>query len=236
MKQPLIKVCGLLCFILTTQVSLACVTCNRKIQEAIFNSTFYPNLFVMLLPFLVLGGVVWLLAAWATARHKKRAAANPDKELFSAMPLTATAAILGVGVGGFIDGILLHQILQWHEMISNKLPPTNFISKSVNMFWDGIFHAFTLGVTVTGIILLWKLLYRQDINRSGYLFSGGLVMGWALFNLIEGIADHHLLKLHNVRETTTHVAAWNYGFLGFSVVLLLGSLVLINRGSKEQAL
>lgn len=137
--------------------------------------------------------------------------------------------ILGIGVGGFIDGIVLHQILQWHEMLSNKLPPTTLVAKSVNMFWDGIFHAFTLIVTLIGIGLLWKLLWRKDIDRSGNLLAGGMLFGWGLFNIIEGIIDHHLLKLHNVKEASANPGAWNVGFLGVSVILLIVGYLLINK-------
>jgi uncharacterized membrane protein len=27
--------------------------------------------------------------------------------------------LLGIGLGGFFDGIVLHQILQWHHMLSD---------------------------------------------------------------------------------------------------------------------
>jgi hypothetical protein len=27
---------------------------------------------------------------------------------------------MGVGLGGFVDGILLHQILQWHHMLTGE--------------------------------------------------------------------------------------------------------------------
>ncbi|RYZ25921.1 MAG: DUF2243 domain-containing protein [Chitinophagaceae bacterium] len=139
--------------------------------------------------------------------------------------------ILGIGVGGFIDGIVLHQILQWHEMLSNKVPPTDYLGKTVNMFWDGIFHAFTLITTFIGIILLWKLLYRKDINRSGYLLSGGMLLGWGLFNIVEGVIDHHLLKLHNVREISTNPETWNVGFLGLSVILILVGIILCRKAT-----
>ncbi|RYF47809.1 MAG: DUF2243 domain-containing protein, partial [Cytophagaceae bacterium] len=101
--------------------------------------------------------------------------------------------VIGIGLGGFIDGIVLHQILQWHEMLSAKIPNTEYVGKSINMFWDGIFHFFCLLVTLVGIVLLWKLLKRNDINRSGKLLSGGLLLGWGLFNIVEGVIDHHLL-------------------------------------------
>jgi uncharacterized membrane protein len=99
------------------------------------------------------------------------------------------------------------------------------------MFWDGIFHAFTLVVTLVGIIRLWKLLWRKDIVRSGYLLGGGLVLGWGIFNMVEGIIDHQVLKLHNVRELSNDPEFWNFGFLGFSVVLLLVGFFLTKRGS-----
>jgi uncharacterized membrane protein len=144
----------------------------------------------------------------------------------------AAATVLGIGLGGFIDGIVLHQILQWHEMLSNRIPPTTYVGKSVNMFWDGIFHAFTLLFTLTGVILLWKLLHRNDIKRSGNLLAGGMLFGWGLFNLLEGIADHQLLKLHNVREVTLDKQLWNLGFLGLSILFIIVGL-LISKRSKD---
>ncbi|HZH95639.1 MAG TPA: DUF2243 domain-containing protein, partial [Flavisolibacter sp.] len=94
------------------------------------------------------------------------------------------------------------------------------------------FHAFTLVTVFIGIVLLWKLLYRKDIDRSGRLLAGGLLLGWGWFNIIEGLIDHHILKLHNVREITENKEAWNYGFLGFSLLLLFVGYVLINRKIK----
>ncbi|QXE24247.1 hypothetical protein B6N60_02951 [Richelia sinica FACHB-800] len=40
---------------------------------------------------------------------------------------------LGLGLGGFVDGILLHQILQWHHMISNLQPLTTISNIDLNM-------------------------------------------------------------------------------------------------------
>ena len=198
---------------------LACITCNRQLQTAIWNSTFVPNLAALLSPFLVLGILVAGLARFSRSRHA-RLSANRGRAALTPVPLATCAMVLGIGAGGFVDGIVLHQVLQWHEMLSAKIPPVTLVAKSVNMFWDGIFHAFTLIVTVVGIILLWKLLHRKDIDTSGRVLAGGMLAGWAAFNIIEGIMDHHILKLHNVREITPNIEAWNYGFLGFSVLLL----------------
>lgn len=227
------KKCILTAAILCIQYrSYACITCNKQIQESIFDSTFYPNLFIMLSAFIVLGIMVAILGVITTRRHLARASSHGANGLLNPVPLTSAATVLGIGIGGFIDGIVLHQILQWHEMLSNKLPPTTYVTKSVNMFWDGIFHSFTLLVVLTGIILLWKLLSRRDIDRSANLLAGGLLLGWGLFNIVEGIIDHHLLKLHNVRELTPNIDAWNYGFLGFSVLLLISGYSLTSQHKK----
>lgn len=209
--------------------NMACITCNKQIQEAIWNSTFFPNLLTMLSAFFVLAGVVGLLSFLSAKRYRARQAAYPDRKELTPVPLTTAAMVLGIGLGGFADGIVLHQILQWHEMISNKVPPTDYVGKSVNMFWDGVFHAFCLVVVLLGVVLLWKQLWRNDIERSGRLLAGGMLLGWGVFNIIEGIIDHHLLKLHNVREIAVNVPAWNWGFLGLSVVMIMAGYALAHK-------
>src|SRR5690606_41841482 len=95
----------------------------------------------------------------------------------------------------------LHQILQWDEMLSNKVTPNTLLAKSLNMFYDGIYHAFTLLDTIIGVFMLYKLLYRKKriaIRRN--LFVGGLFIGWAIFNLVEGVLNHHIFELHYVND------------------------------------
>ncbi|WP_187260890.1 DUF2243 domain-containing protein [Pontibacter beigongshangensis] len=148
-------------------------------------------------------------------------------------PLIAAATLIGVGMGGFIDGIVLHQILQWHQMLTAKLPPDTVINKEVNMFWDGIFHAFTWLTTAAGILLLWRLVYNRKAVLSNRIFGGGLLFGWGLFNVVEGVIDHHLLVLHNVREISSNPAAWNYGFLVLSLLMLGAGWYLIQQGRRR---
>ena len=52
--------------------------------------------------------------------------------------------VRGLGLGGFVDGITLHQIMQWHNMGSAVLPPTTMDAMAQNMVWDELFHAATL--------------------------------------------------------------------------------------------
>ncbi|HLL49293.1 MAG TPA: DUF2243 domain-containing protein, partial [Thermomicrobiales bacterium] len=51
--------------------------------------------------------------------------------------------LLGLGLGGFFDGIVLHQLLQWHHLVSNVefFSPTTVPGLRTNTFADGLFHA-----------------------------------------------------------------------------------------------
>jgi uncharacterized membrane protein len=107
-------------------------------------------------------------------------------------PLIAAGTLLGVGLGGFVDGILFHQVLQVHIMLSAKYPkvgvdPATALAKvEVNMFWDGLFHAFTWAMTALGLGLLWRAVKRPDVPLSTRTFTGSLPLRWGLFNLVEG--------------------------------------------------
>src|SRR5829696_6665381 len=106
-------------------------------------------------------------------------------------PLLKAGILLGVGLGGFVDGIVLHQILQWHHMLtSGGYPPTSIENLQVNTLWDGLFHAFTWVVTAVCLALLWRASRRPHSSWSTRQLVGTLATGWGLFNLIEGIVDH----------------------------------------------
>lgn len=59
--------------------------------------------------------------------------------------------LLGVGLGGFVDGIVLHQVLQWHHMLSatHRYPTTTIAGIEANTLADGLFHVATL-IAVVG--------------------------------------------------------------------------------------
>ena len=142
-------------------------------------------------------------------------------------PLQAGLTI-GIGMGGFVDGILFHQILQIHSMLSARIPNTDIVGAKVNMVWDGVFHAAVWMVTAVGITMLRRAGGRQDVRWSGSAFAGSLLMGWGLFNLVEGILDHHVLQLHHVYEPWG-LSVWDYAFLGWGAVMMLAGLILVRR-------
>ena len=123
------------------------------------------------------------------------------------------AVILGVGLGGFVDGIVLHQVLQWPHMLSStgsdnvgiRAYPVDTVSGlQMNTLWDGLFHVVTWVAVLTGLALLYSRVTRSRgrLWRSGMLWGWALV-GWGLFNLVEGVIDHHLLGIHHVHGART---------------------------------
>jgi uncharacterized membrane protein len=136
---------------------------------------------------------------------------------------TLPGLLLGLGLGGFVDGILLHQILQWHNMGSARLPPVSLDAMRRNMRWDGFFHAGVWLLTAAGVYQLLRDARRALPLPSYRVFSGQLILGWGLFNLVEGVIDHHLLQLHHVRDMPGHVPGYDWLFLivgGVGFVLL----------------
>jgi uncharacterized membrane protein len=135
--------------------------------------------------------------------------------------------LIGVGMGGFVDGIVLHQILQWHNMVSNWIPPTTMEAMRINMFWDGIFHAAVWLLTFVGILLLWRAAYEREEIPSLRALIGQFMLGWGAFNLIEGIIDHQILGVHYVRQVPEYTV-YNLTFLAIGGVLfiLLGWLLM----------
>lgn len=137
--------------------------------------------------------------------------------------------VLGLGLGGFVDGIVLHQIAHWHNMGSAVLPPTSMDALMRNMRWDGLFHLATLLLTLLGVVLLWREGRAGTVPESLRVLLGQMLLGWGIFNLVEGIVDHHLLELHHVRDLPAHVPAYDWTFLAVGGVLFIAVGWLMSR-------
>lgn len=149
-------------------------------------------------------------------------------------PLMAAGTLIGIGMGGFVDGILFHQILQVHNMISGKLPTDTLTNMEINMMWDGLFHALTWVMTASGISLLWKAGEKgaNTLSWDRHVFIGSLLIGWGLFNVIEGVIDHHLFQVHHVVEKFG-LSIYDYAFLISGIILIISGMFLINRSKKN---
>ncbi len=147
-------------------------------------------------------------------------------------PLIAAGTLLGIGLGGFVDGILFHQILQLHSMLSARLPQDVLINVKISMVWDGLFHAFTWLMTAAGVALLWHAGKREEVPWNGRILWGGLLLGWGIFNLVEGLIDHHLLGIHHVVERLG-LSVYDYIFLGSGLVFILIGIWLTRSADKN---
>jgi uncharacterized membrane protein len=133
---------------------------------------------------------------------------------------SAAGLVLGVGAGGFVDGIVAHQLLEWHHMLSSWYPPTDHHHLRINMVADGLLHLACLVTVAVGVALL---------NRSAplpwHMLVGWALAGWGWFNLVEGVVDHLVLGVHHVR-TGPAQWAWDLGFLAWGAILVLGGTAL----------
>ncbi|CAN5617073.1 DUF2243 domain-containing protein [soil metagenome] len=146
---------------------------------------------------------------------------------------TAAGIFLGLGLGGFFDGIVLHQILQWHHMVTSAgYPATSVANLQFNTLLDGLFHAATYLFVMIGLALLWRAARHPHVDWSSKMLIGTSLMGFGLFNLVEGIIDHQLLGIHHVNETVARSQwlYWDMGFLIWGAAMLVGGWLLWRAG------
>ena len=147
-------------------------------------------------------------------------------------PSKAAGILFGLGLGGFIDGIVLHQILQWHHMLSNTHDhPVNTVpGLEVNTLVDGFFH-LVMWLLVLAASVVTIRSWQDGRLAPNWSFHFGLVLaGWGIFNIVEGLVDHQLLQIHHVRDDLGGPLAWDMGFLVFSVLLIAAGWLLHKLG------
>ncbi len=150
-------------------------------------------------------------------------------------PSRVPGLLMGLGVGGLIDGIVIHQILQWHHMISDTdgNPVTTVEGLEANTLADGFFHVATMILMALGIIGL-LAAWRQGRRAPSPLFQLGLILaGWGIFNIVEGTVDHLVLGVHHIRDDLGGPLSWDIGFLVFGVVLVAVGAALHKAGDRN---
>lgn len=141
----------------------------------------------------------------------------------------------GIGLGGFVDGIVLHQILQWHHMVSatDEHPMTTLAGLEVNTLADGFFHVVSW-MFVVGASIVTLAQWRQGRLAPSWSFHlGGVLTGWGVFNLVEGLVDHQILGVHHVRDDLGGPLAWDIGFLLFGLALVVVGWLLQRAGARR---
>jgi uncharacterized membrane protein len=144
--------------------------------------------------------------------------------------------IMGIGFGGFIDGIVLHQLLQWHHMLTGerRFPMDTVAGLEGNGVADGAFHAGTWVLVFAGVLLALRAWHRGEYAPPWRAHFGLLAVGWGLFNLVEGIVDHQILGIHHVRDDLGGPRSWDYGFLALSAVLVIIGVMAAHSGAADR--
>ena len=145
---------------------------------------------------------------------------------------------MGIGFGGFVDGILFHQILQWHHMLTNEgcCSSSTLSGLKDNTLADGFFHVATWVIVLVGTILATGAWQRGELAPPWRAHFGGLLLGFGLFNLVEGLIDHQILAIHHVRDDLGGPIGWDIGFLAIGGVLFIViGWALVKSGRKQAA-
>jgi uncharacterized membrane protein len=151
----------------------------------------------------------------------------------------AGGILLGMGLGGFFDGIVLHQLLQWHHLLTSAGYPADSVHNlQINTFWDGVFHSGTYIFTALGVFIFWRHARREHGRWSWKLLPACLLIGWGVFNVVEGVINHQILGLHHVNETVPREQwiYWDVGYLIWGAAMLFGGwwwLSRLRRGSPR---
>lgn len=138
--------------------------------------------------------------------------------------------MFGFGLGGLADGIVLHQILQWHHLVSADEPTNTVKGLERNILADGIFHGATVIVLVIGVVLLWRASSSPGPRWSRYAIGGTLV-GWGAFHVVDEILFHLILDLHHIRMVDNYLA-YDLGFTAVGLLLVASGVALLHRGAS----
>lgn len=128
-------------------------------------------------------------------------------------------AFLGVGLMAAVDEIIFHQLLAWHHFYDRSTPAIGLLS-------DGLLHAAELLMLAAGFYLFVQLCRHGAASRAHAW--AGLLLGAGGFQLFDGLINHKLLRLHQVRYVDNllpYDLAWN----AVGVVLLTIGLVALRR-------
>ncbi|MBP2159363.1 MULTISPECIES: DUF2243 domain-containing protein [Asticcacaulis] len=135
---------------------------------------------------------------------------------------------LGLGLAGFFDGILLHQILQWHHLLSNvREGPLGDLRGQI--LADGLFHAAMYLIVAVGMWLVWKARSEMSGSGAGRQVFAHLLIGFGAWHLADGILVHWLLGLHRINPGSAIPLVWDLLFLGLGIAALAAGLILKRR-------
>ncbi len=138
--------------------------------------------------------------------------------------------LLGIAVGGFFDGILLHQILQWHHLLS-AIDPGN---ARFQVAADGYFHLLMYLLAALGVWGLWSLARRKALPPPRAL-GGDLLCGFGAWHVLDAAMSHWLLGIHRIRMDSATPLVWDLlWFVLFGIAPLVAGVALRRAASGDR--
>jgi uncharacterized membrane protein len=132
--------------------------------------------------------------------------------------------LIGIGMMAAVDEILFHQILGWHHFYDLSTP-------RIGLLTDGILHSAELLAIVSGCFLLIELVKKGALSPRAA--RAGFFIGAGGFQMFDGIIDHKVLRLHQIRygvDLLPYDLTWN---LSGALLLLIG-VFLIRKGEEAK--
>jgi uncharacterized membrane protein len=141
-------------------------------------------------------------------------------------PLRRAGFLLGFSLGGFFDGILLHQVLQWHHLLSN-VQAAALQDIRAQMLADGLFHVLMYFVAAWALVLLWKARAAYSAPGGDRALAAMALIGFGAWHIIDSVFSHWITGIHRIRVDSPNPLFWDLlWFAVFGIVpLVLGWLV-----------
>lgn len=137
-----------------------------------------------------------------------------------------TGGALGIALMAAVDEIVFHQLLGWHHFYDRS-------TSQVGLLSDGLLHAAELVLLVASGFLVADLARRGTVH--GRSLAGGTLVGAGAFQLFDGLVNHKVLGLHQVRygvDLLPYDLAWN---IAGALLVVSGALVLLSARRRTGA-
>ncbi|HKO88399.1 MAG TPA: DUF2243 domain-containing protein [Burkholderiales bacterium] len=142
------------------------------------------------------------------------------------------AYALGIALGGFFDGILLHQLLQWHHLLS-AVDTGIFSDLRGQVLADGLFHALMYLVAVGALWALLRTRAQMAQPSANRRLTAGLLIGFGIWHVLDAVLSHWLLGIHRIRVDVANPLPWDIAWvLVFGLVPIVIGLSMRKRAES----
>ena len=141
--------------------------------------------------------------------------------------------LLGFSLGGFFDGILLHQVLQWHHLLSN-VQAAALQDIRAQMLADGLFHVLMYFIAAWALYLLWKARADYSVPGADRALWAQALIGCGVWHIVDSIFSHWITGIHRIRVDSPNPLFWDLlWFAMFGIVPLVIGWMMQRRGGPD---